>query len=144
MQYFFADLKLSGSTDDQLKEMKKQHPKFFSPDVINTKQVLRLLEKVNQHGGQKSSSEDSSSKAVPESSSSEAAPESKAEPESSSKAAPAAPKAAAPKSKSYDIDSSENFDDSFDDSFDASTSIGIALSPFPARPVRPPACPIVG
>ena len=110
LQYFCADIKLLGSANDQLLEIQKQHPKYFSSDVISTEQVLRLLEKVNQHTGGKSSpssSKAAAAAAAPASTSNDRA-------ESSLKAT-----SAPPSNDPQEI--SASFDDSFDDSFDGSS-----------------------
>ena len=114
LQYFCADIKLLGSANDQLLEIQEQHPKYFSSDVISTEQVLRLLEKVIQHGGGKASPTEAA--AEPSSKAVAAAPASTSNDraESSLKAT-----SAPPSNDPQEI--SASFDDSFDDSFDGSS-----------------------
>ena len=107
MQYFCADLNNLSSAEDQLSEIQKEHPKYFSSDVISTKQVLRLLEKVIERGGGKSS---------PTASSAKSAKDLPSKPEASKSSS----KAAAPESASDNLEVSADFDDSFSDSFDGS------------------------
>ena len=113
LQYFCADLKLSGSANDQLLEIQEQHPKYFSSDVISTEQVLRLLEKVIQHGGGKASPTEAAAESSSKAATAAPASTSNDRAESSLKAT------SAPSNDPQEI--SASFDDDFDDSFDGSS-----------------------